>query len=96
MDEKKYPTVILYGFADASASYACVRYEPLYEGEDDIPAIKYEATMMKRRNPSIIEVYAVAQRKRLASDYNEAIRKHTVESFVIFKRMIEQEGLRVN
>lgn len=96
MNEKQYPKVILYGFGDASKAYACLYYTALYAGEDTIPMLKREATLMKTRNPSIAEVYAVESRKGLVYDYRDAVRQNTVESNVIFKTMCEQEGLRAD
>ena len=87
--------VYLYGIGDAKTSYAVIRYLSIDEEAISIRNITFQATWLKLTNPTIKHVYAVDDRKGLCQDYREAINKHSVESFAIFKSILEKEGLLV-
>lgn len=87
--------VYLYGIADAETKYSVVRYLYIEDESISIRNIVFQATWLKLTNPTIEHVYAIDERKGLVWDYREAIKKNSVESFVIFKNILEKEGLMV-
>lgn len=50
---------------------------------------------MRARNPSIQHVYTIFDRRGLLWDYREAVKKNSVESWQIFKSILEYEGMKV-
>lgn len=88
-------TIYLYGIAGATDSYRVVRYVYIPQDEVSIMTINYEATMMKVRYPNIEHVYAMDNRRGLCGDYMNAFKKNSVESWAIFKDILEREGLKV-
>lgn len=87
--------IYLYGISGAEDQYRIIRYSYIDDDSISIKNIIYFATLMVIKNPSIERVYAIDNRKGLAVDYREAIKKNSIESFVIFKDILEREGLQV-
>lgn len=89
--------IYLYGLAGADASYRVVKYSRIDEEESIsvITSIIDNAVWLKLKNPTIEHVYAVDDRKGLVWDYRDAIQKNTFEGFVIFKNILEKEGLMI-
>ena len=87
--------IYLYGISGAEDQYRIIRYSYIDDDSISIKNIIYFATLMVIKNPSIERVYAVDNRKGLAGDYREAIKKNSIESFVIFKDILEREGLQI-
>lgn len=87
--------IILYGIAGADQQYITKMYYCLYEEEISICNIMYQARMLKAKCPSIKHVYAVDNRKGLRREYLDSIRLHSIESCIIFKDILEREGLMV-
>lgn len=87
--------VFLYGIADAADQYRVVRYFCIEDEDVSINNIMYSAQMMKIKNPSIVQVYAMDNRRGLRRDYMESIKKNSIESCAIFKDILEREGLKV-
>lgn len=88
-------TVVLYGIAGADNHYRCVRYTCIPGEEVSINAIKYEAYAMRDEYPSVERVFAIDNRYGLARDYMESIKKNSIESCVIFKDILEREGIEI-
>lgn len=55
----------------------------------------YTASMMKIRYPNIERVYAMDNRHGLRRDYTVASKKNSIESWAIFKDILEREGLKM-
>lgn len=87
--------VYLYGIAGAEKQYKVIAYQFLVDDDISIRNIAYTATLMKVKNPSIQRVFAIDNRKNLRRDYQESIKKNTIESCYIFKDILETEGLEV-
>lgn len=94
-------TVYLYGLGGADQNYRVIRYTPI---EIDnlvgttfgvINTFKYEACMMKQRFPSIERIFMIDNRRGLNRDYQEAWRKNSIESYAIFKDILEREGVEL-
>ena len=90
--------VYLYGLAGASEMYRIVSH--MYIDTEkygyDTRVEKEEARNMAWKNPSIKRVYAISMRPGLARDYTEAWTKNSIESYNIFKDILEREGHPVN
>lgn len=87
--------IYLYGISGPHDSYRVVRYQTI-EGEYiSIGNMKHVAAMMKIKYPSIVHVYALDQRYGLRADYMEAFKKNSIESWCIFKDIVESDGLQI-
>ena len=87
--------IYLYGIAGASDKYAVVRYQAVDVEHRPIDAIKVEAEIMRMDYPSIKTVYAIDARGGLANDYRMAIKRNSVEGFIVFKDILERRGIEI-
>lgn len=89
--------IVLYGIAGASKAYRVVGYYVLHldEVKDIIHEVRYQATRMGNINPSVRKVYLMNNRAGLRRDYMDAYRDDSIESWVIFKDILEREGLEI-
>ena len=87
--------IYLYGIANATESYRVVRYS-FIEGEStSIADIVREASWLKIKYPTISHVYAIDDKRGLAYEYKMTIKRNSVEGNVVFKDMLETEGLLI-
>ena len=90
--------IFLYGIAGANQAYRVVKYWCFFDIEMEPVTIRdlvYHASMLQVKNPSIEHVYAVDDRRGLHGDYREAMKKNSIESWVIFKDILQKEGLQI-
>lgn len=88
--------IILYGIGGPSKQYAVLGYYRIFEDELDIVGtIRREAEWLRANNPSILHVYMISNRRGLRRDYQEAVRVGNIESYAMFKDILEREGMRV-
>lgn len=87
--------VYIYGLAGADAKFSVVKYLRIEVENVTIRRIINDALWLKMKNPTIEHVYAIDDRYGLLFDYREAIQKNSVESFAIFKNILEREGIMV-
>lgn len=87
--------VFLYGIGDADVMYRVLYYRYLEDREISFRGIDAEAEFMMAVNPSIKEVYAIFDRRGLYWDYMEALKKNSIESWQVFKSILEYEGRRI-
>lgn len=87
--------VFLYGIGDADVMYRVLYYRYLEDREISFRSMDAEAEFMMAVNPSIKEVYAIFDRRGLYWDYMEALKKNSIESWQVFKSILEYEGRRI-
>ena len=87
--------VFLYGIGDADVMYRVLYYRYLEDREISFRRMDAEAEFMMAVNPSIKEVYAIFDRRGLYWDYMEAVKKNSIESWQVFKSILEYEGRRI-
>lgn len=87
--------IYLYGIAGANDKYAVIRYQAIDVEHRPIDAIKVEAEIMRMDYPSIKTVYAIDARGGLANDYRMAIKRNSVEGFIVFKDILERRGIEI-
>lgn len=87
--------VILYGLGGADIQYVAISYYCIYDEDISILTIRHHAEMMKMYNPTIESVYAVDNRPGLRRDYTYSIKKHSIESCIEFKDMLERYGIKI-
>ena len=87
--------IYLYGIASANDNYAVVRYEAVDVQSRPIDAIKEEAEIMRMEYPTVKSVYAIDARGGLGADYRYAIKQNTAEGYIIFKDILEREGIKI-
>lgn len=87
--------LILYGIGNARYQYRVLRYFYVYDENADIAEIKRIARMMQVVNPSIEHVYLISNRHGLKREFQESIKRNSIESCAIFKDILEREGIRI-
>ena len=85
----------IYGFGGAKDAYKPIWYIGIPDDSVSIRTLIYEASMLKARMPNIEEIYVVDSRPGLAGDYKSAIKKNSIESYVIFKDLITKSGIKL-
>ncbi len=87
--------LILYGIGNARYQYRVLRYFYVYDENADIAEIKRIARMMQVVNPSIEHVYLISNRHGLKHEFQESIKRNSIESCAIFKDILEREGIKI-
>lgn len=87
--------LILYGIGNARYQYRVLRYFYVYDEGADIAEIKRIARMMQVVNPSIEHVYLISNRHGLKREFQESIKRNSIESCAIFKDILEREGIKI-
>lgn len=87
--------VYLYGLGDADVMYRVLSYRYLEDREISFRRMDTEAEFMMAANPSIKEVYAIFDRRGLYWDYMEATKRNSIESWQVFKSILEYEGMKI-
>lgn len=86
--------IILYGLSGVKDNYRVVAYHILYEHDivDVIRDISYCVRRMKL-NPSVNTIYVMDQRRGLKRDYMDAVKANSLESWILFKDILEREAI---
>lgn len=87
--------LILYGIGDARYQYRVLKYFCIYDENIDVTEIKRIARMMQVINPSIEHVYLISNRHGLRREFQESIKRDSIESCAIFKDILEREGIKI-
>ena len=87
--------IILYGIGNARYQYRVLRYFYIYDENADVAEIKRIARMMQVVNPSIEHVYLISNRHGLKCEFQESIKRNSIESCAIFKDILEREGIKI-
>lgn len=87
--------LILYGVGNARYQYRVLRYFYVYDENADVAEIKRIARMMQVVNPSIEHVYLISNRHGLKREFQESIKRNSIESCAIFKDILEREGIKI-
>lgn len=87
--------LILYGIGDAKYQYRVLKYFCIYDENIDIAEIKRIARTMQVINPSIEHVYLISNRNGLRREFQESIKRNSIESCAIFKDILEREGIKI-
>ena len=90
-----YMKCYLYGLGDTGEMYRVVYYRYLTDREISFRGLAAEAEFMTTANPSIKEVYAIFDRRGLYWDYIEAVKKNSIESWQVFKCILQYEGMKI-
>lgn len=86
--------IILYGFGGAQYQYRVLRYYVIYDPVTTIE-LRNIARTMQIINPSIEHVYMISNRHGLRRDFQESLKRNSIESCAIFKDTVEREGIRI-
>lgn len=87
--------LILYGIGDARYQYRVLKYFCIYDENIDVTDIKRIARTMQVINPSIEHVYLISNRHGLRREFQESIKRDSIESCAIFKDILEREGIKI-
>lgn len=87
--------LILYGIGNARYQYRVLKFFCIYDEKVDVAEIKHIARMMQVVNPSIEHVYLISNRHGLRREFQESIKRNSIESCAIFKDILEREGIKI-
>lgn len=87
--------IILYGLGGPEINYVPIRYATIGEEDISILSIRHRAEVMLMLNPTIKHVWAIDNRPGLKRDFTYAIKRHSIESGVEFKDILEREGIKI-
>ena len=87
--------VYLYGIGSAADQYRIVRYEYITAENVSIKNIKMGASWIKLNNGSVEHVYAIDNRPGLGRLVANTIKRNSIEGNVIFKDLLEREGMLI-
>lgn len=87
--------IFLYGLASVVDQYRVVAYSFVDEEHFSIRNLNTYASWLRMHNPTIEHVYAIDARHGLKNQYMNTVKKNSVEGNVIFKCMLEKEGLLI-
>lgn len=87
--------IILYGLGGADINYVPLAYYNVFENDISIITIRHHAEYMVELNPTIKEVWAVDNRRGLKHNYMYAVKKHSVDSGVEFRSMLERYAIKI-
>lgn len=88
--------IFLYGITDLDGRYEIVAYSYIEQQESfSINSIKQYASWLRLKNPRIVHVYAIDNRKGLAYEYKCTKRKNTFAENLAFRDILEREGLKI-
>ena len=87
--------MFLYGISGARDQYRVVGYYGFLEEDISVTDIKYQASRMRFKNPSIERMFIIDAREGLRADYTRAFKKNSIESWAIFKDILIREGLEI-
>lgn len=88
--------VLIYGIGGADKMYRVLEYYCIFDTSRDIVReIWNAAARLKAKNPSIQHIYIIDNRRGLKRDYQEAVRGNSIESFMLFKDILEREGREI-
>lgn len=87
--------IFYYGLGDAGKNFRVLNYEFIESGRYSIWLENWVIEHMRAKNPGIVEIFAIDNRKGLKRDFAESIKENSVESCQIFKDILRREGKRV-
>lgn len=87
--------VYLYGLGDADVMYRVLYYRYLADRKISFRNMAAEAQFITTVNTSVKEVYAIFDRRGLYWDYMGALKKNSIESWQVFKSVLEYEGMKI-
>lgn len=87
--------IVLYGIGGPEKEYAVLGYFQIFELHDVVSTVRREAARLVANNPSIKAVYMIDNRYGLRRDYRESVRHNSIESYAVFKDILEREGMRI-
>lgn len=85
--------VVLYGVGGVDTGYAVIRYH-IIDGRDvSVDAIDREAGFLRADNPGVKQVFVIDNRYQLRNDYREAVRTSHYSGWIVFKDILERQGV---
>lgn len=87
--------IYLYGLAGAADKYRIVRYSCMTSENLSVKDIIGHAAWLKYKNPTVEHVYAIDNRGGLGYECMITMKRNTIEGNVIFKDMLERDGLMI-
>lgn len=87
--------IVLYGLGGAEKKYKALAYWAIYDSDISIENIICQAILMKNRNPSIKEIFAIDNRPGLKRDYTYSYTQNSIESCAEFRDQLQRYGLKI-
>lgn len=87
--------IFFYGLGGAEQQFRVLNFEFIDQDMFSVWTMNHVVDSMMFRNPSIVEIYMVDNRRGLKRDFMDSIRVNSVESCQIFKDILRREGIKV-
>lgn len=88
--------VLIYGLGGADKAYRVLDYYCIFDTNCDIiREIWNIAARLKVLNPSIERIFVMDDRRGLRRDFQNSLRGNSIESFAIFKDILEREAKEI-
>lgn len=87
---------VVYALAGARDCYRVLSYFVIYEAPFGVTTEVHRIMeRMLMRYPDIRSIYMMDNRRGMPRDYKEAYNKNSIESWSIFKDMLDREGFKI-
>lgn len=87
--------VYLYGIGGPSDRFRVIRYTRVEEKDVSIMTFKFEALMMRVKYPNIRQVFAMDDGYHLYRSYMDAVKKNSIEGWMIFRDILGTQGAEI-
>lgn len=88
--------LMYYGIAGADENYRVVRFYGIRSADYTIENETRIVSDMLDANPGIRRVFVVTNGFGLKKDYRSAVSQNSIESWIIFKDLLERRGREIN
>lgn len=93
--ENKNNQIFYYGLGGADKNFKVLNYEFIESSRYSIWVENIVIERLLDRNPGVVEIYAINNRKGLKWDFTESLKEGTMESCQLFKDILRREGKKV-
>ena len=87
--------IFYYGLGGADKNFKVLNYEFITSSQYSIWVENVVIGHLLDRNPGVVEIYAIDDRRGLKWDFMDSLREGSVESCQIFKDILRREGKKV-
>lgn len=86
---------VLYGIAGADKNYQALQYWCIDKNQLYTLVAINESLERLKKNPCLEKIYLIDNRSGLRYDFNQSLRKPTIENCAVFKDILERDGVFV-
>lgn len=87
--------IFYYGLGGADKNFKVLNYEFIESSRYSIWVERIVIERLLDRNPGVVEIYAIDNRRGLKWDLTESLKEGTIESCQLFKDILRRDGKKV-